>query len=169
MFLLSSSACCRIRPVFRLWRATPRTSLVLASTQSCPSSSLDQRMVSSIPTPPYISVQKLIILWPHLLWLHATLPPPFVGTVRIWHSSTYRLESTLNYGMERVWCVCGLRGSNNVALGYDEGSIIIKVSAKKCNILKKHFYEFCKYLSLQNICNIFLSPSFCFSFHPSAV
>lgn len=50
-----------------------------------------------------------------------------VGTVRIWHSSTYRLESTLNYGMERVWCVCGLRGSNNVALGYDEGSIIIKV------------------------------------------
>lgn len=50
-----------------------------------------------------------------------------IGTVRIWHSSTYRLESTLNYGMERVWCVCGLRGSNNVALGYDEGSIIIKV------------------------------------------
>ena len=48
--------------------------------------------------------------------------------MRIWHSSTYRLESTLNYGMERVWCVCGLRGSNNVALGYDEGSIIIKVS-----------------------------------------
>eukprot|EP00061_Rhincodon_typus_P018347 g47487.t1 len=48
------------------------------------------------------------------------------GTVRIWHSSTYRLESTLNYGMERVWCVASLRGSNNVALGYDEGSIIIK-------------------------------------------
>lgn len=58
-------------------------------------------------------------------------PPLSVGTVRIWHSSTYRLESTLNYGMERVWCVCGLRGSNNVALGYDEGSIIIKVSGMK--------------------------------------
>lgn len=26
--------------------------------------------------------------------------------------------------------MCGLRGSNNVALGYDEGSIIIKVSEK---------------------------------------
>lgn len=53
---------------------------------------------------------------------------PFpLGTVRIWHSSTYRLESTLNYGMERVWCVASLRGSNNVALGYDEGSIIVKV------------------------------------------
>lgn len=47
--------------------------------------------------------------------------------MRIWHSSTYRLESTLNYGMERVWCVASLRGSNNVALGYDEGSIIVKV------------------------------------------
>ncbi|XP_031415738.1 coatomer subunit beta' isoform X2 [Clupea harengus] len=53
------------------------------------------------------------------------------GTVRIWHSSTYRLESTLNYGMERVWCVCGLRGSNNVALGYDEGSIIIKLGREE--------------------------------------
>ena len=51
----------------------------------------------------------------------------FSGTVRIWHSSTYRLESTLNYGMERVWCVASMRGSNNVALGYDEGSIIVKV------------------------------------------
>lgn len=53
------------------------------------------------------------------------------GTVRIWHSSTYRLESTLNYGMERVWCVCGLRGSNNVALGYDEGSIIVKLGREE--------------------------------------
>lgn len=61
-----------------------------------------------------------------------------LGTVRIWHSSTYRLESTLNYGMERVWCVCGLRGSNNVALGYDEGSIIIKVSEMK---YIKHFNQ----------------------------
>lgn len=29
--------------------------------------------------------------------------------------------------MDRVWCICGQRGSNSVALGYDEGSIIIKV------------------------------------------
>ncbi|KAG2462301.1 COPB2 protein, partial [Polypterus senegalus] len=53
------------------------------------------------------------------------------GTVRIWHSSTYRLESTLNYGMERVWCVASLRGSNNVALGYDEGNIIIKLGREE--------------------------------------
>ena len=57
-----------------------------------------------------------------------TLFGPFPGTVRIWHANTYRLESTLNYGLERVWTVACQKGSNNVALGYDEGSIIIKVS-----------------------------------------
>ena len=49
------------------------------------------------------------------------------GTVRVWHANTYRLESTLNYGLERVWAIACRKGSNNVALGYDEGSIMIKV------------------------------------------
>uniref|UniRef100_A0A672H5A5 Coatomer subunit beta' n=1 Tax=Salarias fasciatus TaxID=181472 RepID=A0A672H5A5_SALFA len=53
------------------------------------------------------------------------------GTVRVWHSNTYRLENTLNYGMERAWCICGLQGSNNVAIGYDEGSIIIKLGREE--------------------------------------
>ena len=35
------------------------------------------------------------------------------GTVRIWHSSTYELESTLNYGLERVWALGCLEGSNS--------------------------------------------------------
>jgi len=51
------------------------------------------------------------------------------GTVRIWHANTYRLESTLNYGLERAWSISCLKGSNNVAIGYDEGSIMIKVGA----------------------------------------
>jgi coatomer subunit beta' len=51
------------------------------------------------------------------------------GTVKIWHSSTYRLENTLNYGLERVWAISAFKGSNNVALGYDEGTIIIKVGS----------------------------------------
>lgn len=80
-----------------------------------------------------------------MVWLHTSCPhieeevtSVYVflfplGTVRIWHSSTYRLESTLNYGMERVWCVASLRGSNNVALGYDEGSIIVKVQFQMRN------------------------------------
>lgn len=53
------------------------------------------------------------------------------GTVRIWHSGTYRLETCLNYGFERVWTIACMRGSNNVALGYDEGSIIIKVGREE--------------------------------------
>ncbi|RZF32170.1 hypothetical protein LSTR_LSTR004033 [Laodelphax striatellus] len=53
------------------------------------------------------------------------------GTVRIWHSGTYRLESSLNYGLERVWTICCMRGSNNVALGYDEGSIMVKVGREE--------------------------------------
>ncbi|XP_028275951.1 coatomer subunit beta'-like [Parambassis ranga] len=53
------------------------------------------------------------------------------GTVRVWHSNTYRQENTLNYGLERVWCICGQRGSNSVAMGYDEGSIIIKLGREE--------------------------------------
>lgn len=40
---------------------------------------------------------------------HPTLPVILSGsedtTVRIWHADTYRLEKTLNYGFERVWCI----------------------------------------------------------------
>ena len=34
------------------------------------------------------------------------------GTVRIWHSTTYRLENTLSYGMERLWALGYIKGSN---------------------------------------------------------
>jgi len=53
------------------------------------------------------------------------------GTMRIWHVNTYRLESTLNYGLERVWTISCLKGSNGVAIGYDEGSIIIKLGREE--------------------------------------
>ncbi|KAL0277835.1 UNVERIFIED_CONTAM: hypothetical protein PYX00_004979 [Menopon gallinae] len=53
------------------------------------------------------------------------------GTIRIWHAGTYRLESSLNYGLERVWTIACLRGSNNVTIGYDEGSIIVKVGREE--------------------------------------
>jgi coatomer subunit beta' len=47
------------------------------------------------------------------------------GTVRIWHSTTYRAETTLNYGMERAWCIFTREGTNKIALGYDEGMVVI--------------------------------------------
>eukprot|EP01134_Creolimax_fragrantissima_P001992 CFRG1992T1 len=53
------------------------------------------------------------------------------GTVRVWHAQTYRLENTLNYGLERVWALSYARGSNNIALGYDEGSIMIKLGREE--------------------------------------
>ncbi|KND01211.1 uncharacterized protein SPPG_04301 [Spizellomyces punctatus DAOM BR117] len=53
------------------------------------------------------------------------------GTVRLWHANTYRLENTLNYGMERAWAVAYSRGSNDVAFGYDEGTIAIKLGREE--------------------------------------
>jgi len=47
------------------------------------------------------------------------------GTIRMWHSTTYRLETTLNYGMERCWTLAVTHASNKVAVGYDEGTIVI--------------------------------------------
>lgn len=53
------------------------------------------------------------------------------GTIKLWHSNTYRLDNTLNYGLERVWAICCLKGSNNVAIGYDEGSVMIKLGREE--------------------------------------
>ncbi|KAI9012828.1 coatomer WD associated region-domain-containing protein [Gaertneriomyces semiglobifer] len=53
------------------------------------------------------------------------------GTVRLWHASTYRLENTLNYGMERAWTIAYSKGSNDVAFGYDEGTICIKLGREE--------------------------------------
>jgi len=51
--------------------------------------------------------------------------------VRIWHANTYRLEKTLNYGMERVWALAYLKGSNLIALGYDEGTVMLKLGREQ--------------------------------------
>jgi coatomer subunit beta' len=53
------------------------------------------------------------------------------GTVKLWHSTTYRLENTLNYGMERVWAVGYVKGSNSVAVGYDEGCVMVKMGREE--------------------------------------
>lgn len=54
------------------------------------------------------------------------------GTIKIWHSSTYRLENTLDYGLERAWCVTYARKGNDVAFGFDEGAVVVKVSRASC-------------------------------------
>jgi coatomer subunit beta' len=53
------------------------------------------------------------------------------GSVKIWHSGTNKLEQSLNYGLERVWSIAYQRGSNDIALGFDEGSLVIKLGREE--------------------------------------
>ena len=53
------------------------------------------------------------------------------GTIRLWHSTTYRPESTLNYGMERAWTLAPTGDANKLAIGYDEGTVVIKLGNEK--------------------------------------
>lgn len=53
------------------------------------------------------------------------------GTVRIWHANTYRITNVLNYGMERIWSLGYLKGSNDIALGFDEGTMTIKLGREE--------------------------------------
>ncbi|KAI8849526.1 WD40-repeat-containing domain protein [Chytridium lagenaria] len=49
------------------------------------------------------------------------------GTVRTYHTDTYGLENIFDYGMKRVWTVAYQNGSNDVAFGYDEGAVAVKL------------------------------------------
>jgi coatomer subunit beta' len=49
------------------------------------------------------------------------------GTVKLWNAGTYRLENTLGYALERAWCMALRKDANEVAFGYDEGLVTIKV------------------------------------------
>ena len=49
------------------------------------------------------------------------------GTIKLWNSGTYRLENTLSYALERAWCVALRKSSNDVAVGFDEGVVVLKV------------------------------------------
>lgn len=53
------------------------------------------------------------------------------GTVRIWHAATFRLETTLNYLLERVWYISCLKDSNLMTIGYDEGTVVIKLGSEE--------------------------------------
>lgn len=51
------------------------------------------------------------------------------GTVRLWQSTTYRAESTLNYGMERAWALAATKDSNMLACGFDEGCVVVELGS----------------------------------------
>eukprot|EP01027_Heterolobosea_sp_BB2_P002946 GEZU01004435.1.p1 GENE.GEZU01004435.1~~GEZU01004435.1.p1 ORF type:complete len:992 (-),score=264.33 GEZU01004435.1:172-3147(-) len=53
------------------------------------------------------------------------------GSIRVWNSNTYRLEHTLNYNLERVWALGYAKGTNKIAFGFDEGTVIIKLGSEE--------------------------------------
>lgn len=53
------------------------------------------------------------------------------GTVKIWHANTYRLEQSLSYGLERAWCVSYQRGKQGVAMGFDDGAVVVKMGREE--------------------------------------
>ena len=51
------------------------------------------------------------------------------GTVRLWQTTTYRAESTLNYGLERAWALAATKEANKLAMGFDEGCVVIELGS----------------------------------------
>lgn len=49
------------------------------------------------------------------------------GTVRFWNSNTFKLEKSINFGLERVWCLSVLLKSNLIAVGCDLGYVVVKL------------------------------------------
>jgi len=53
------------------------------------------------------------------------------GTVKLWHANTYRLEQSLSYGLERAWCVSYQKKNNGVAVGFDDGAVVVKMGREE--------------------------------------
>ncbi|KAK2746644.1 hypothetical protein FQN57_002988 [Myotisia sp. PD_48] len=53
------------------------------------------------------------------------------GTIKLWHANTYRLEQSLSYGLERAWCVSYQRGKQGIAMGFDDGAVVVKMGREE--------------------------------------
>eukprot|EP01006_Ploeotia_vitrea_P033564 TRINITY_DN65575_c6_g1_i3.p1 TRINITY_DN65575_c6_g1~~TRINITY_DN65575_c6_g1_i3.p1 ORF type:complete len:947 (-),score=143.24 TRINITY_DN65575_c6_g1_i3:108-2906(-) len=62
---------------------------------------------------------------------HPDLPLIVTGSedesVKVWAMSTYRLETSLDFGLERVWTVSCKGDRNRLAIGCDKGSVVVKL------------------------------------------
>lgn len=62
---------------------------------------------------------------------HPELPIIISGaednSVKIWNANTFKLEHSINYGLDRAWCISCRKGSNLVALGFDAGSVVLQL------------------------------------------
>lgn len=66
---------------------------------------------------------------------HPELPVIISGSedssIKIWNSNTYKLEQSLNYGLERAWCAATKKGSNSVAIGFDDGHVVLQLGKEE--------------------------------------
>lgn len=66
---------------------------------------------------------------------HADLPLIISGsedsTIKVWNSNTYKLEKTLNYRLERAWCISTKKNSSLVAVGFDAGNVVFQLGDDK--------------------------------------
>jgi len=65
---------------------------------------------------------------------HPEMPLIFSGSedgiVYVWNRNTTKVQSNLNYYMQKVWTLaCSSSQPSNVAIGYDEGTIVIKLTS----------------------------------------
>ncbi|CAK8535759.1 unnamed protein product [Lathyrus sativus] len=58
------------------------------------------------------------------------------STVKIWDIVSYRLETSLEFGLERVWSIGYKKGSSQVAFGCDKGFIIVTVKLASSQVKK---------------------------------
>lgn len=49
------------------------------------------------------------------------------GNVKIWQQNTYRVATNLNYALDRAWSIGYQRNSISLALGFEEGTVVIKL------------------------------------------
>ncbi|RAL58979.1 hypothetical protein DID88_009270 [Monilinia fructigena] len=53
-------------------------------------------------------------------------------TIKLWDwDKGWKLEQSLNYGLERAWCVSYQRGKQGVAVGFDEGAVVVKMGREE--------------------------------------
>lgn len=46
---------------------------------------------------------------------------------KFWNANTFKIEYTLDFGLDRAWCIACKKGTNYVALGYDAGASVLKI------------------------------------------
>jgi hypothetical protein len=134
--VLNCNRCGIIKPehAFRPLGSTRTMFHVLRSIQIFQSSSRELKTVGSLSTSDSVALRNFFCIFYEKafeLVCSLFLIFPISGAVRLFHANTYSLENTLNYGMERIWAIACRKGSNRVALGYDEGSTMIKMGKEQ--------------------------------------